>query len=197
MSDSDRSSSAKPSPAPQTHAKRVLLAVAGGIAAYKSATLCSRLVQSGHDVRVVMSSSATRFIGPPTFAALSGQPVVIDPFDSGHPAGPHISLCEGIDLMIVAPATANSIANIATGAAPDLISTLVLQNESPLLIAPAMSAPMWDKPSVVRNIDQIRHDGVHIVGPDAGWLACRKRGEGRMSEPEAILAEAERLLSER
>ncbi len=175
--------------------RTVLLAIGGGIAAYKSAILCSRLVQTGHEVRVAMTRSATEFIGPATFAALSGKPVATDRFDpTGSPLGPHIELAQDLDLMIVAPATANLLAKFAAGIADDLVSTLYLQVQAPVLVAPAMSDPMWRKAPTVRNVVQIQNDGCHIVGPDSGWLSCRVHGEGRMSEPEAILQHAARLL---
>lgn len=175
--------------------RRVLLAVGGGVAAYKTATLCSRLVQSGHEVRVAMTRSATEFVGTPTFAALSGNPVWVEPFaPAAAPLGPHIELAREIDLMIVAPATANLIAKFAGGLADDLVSTLYLQNVAPVLLAPAMSDPMWRKPATTRNVEQLRLDGCRIVGPDSGWLSCRVRGEGRMSEPETILQHAAEIL---
>ncbi|OYP38266.1 flavoprotein [Rhodopirellula sp. MGV] len=177
--------------------KRILLAVGGGIAAYKSATLCSRLAQAGHHVQAAMTHSATEFLGAATLTALSGRPVAIASFDKSHPLGPHIEHADGVDLMIVAPATANLIAKFAHGIADDLISTLYLQNLAPVLIAPAMSDPMWSKPSVQRNIAQLAEDGCHLVGPESGWLSCRVRGTGRMSEPETILAHAMDLLVSR
>ncbi|TWT80100.1 Phosphopantothenoylcysteine decarboxylase [Planctomycetes bacterium CA13] len=174
-----------------TGGRTILLAIGGGIAAYKSAIVCSRLVQSGHDLRVTMTDSATHFVGKPTFAALSGKPVATDSFGSDHmPLGGHIELSQKLDLMIVAPATANLLAKFATGIADDLVSTLYLQVDCPVLIAPAMSSSMWSKPSVKRNMEILRTDGCHFVGPDAGWLSCREKGEGRMSEPEAIVAAA-------
>ena len=179
---------------PDSAGKRILLTIGGGIAAYKSAMLCSRLVQSGHHVRVAMTRSGAEFIGPPTLAALSGKPVVTDVFDDAFPAGSHIEIVEGIDLMIVAPATANLMADFAQGRAGDLVTTCYLQNEAPVLLAPAMSAPMWEKASVQRNVQVLRDDGCNFVGPESGWLACRKVGEGRMSEPDEILVAANRLL---
>ncbi len=174
--------------------KKILLAIGGGIAAYKSAVLCSRLAQAGFDVRVAMTRSATTFIGPPTLAALSGNAVAIEMFDDRYPLGPHIELADGIEVMIVAPATANLIAKFAHGLADDLISTLYLQVACPVLIAPAMSAPMWSKPSVQRNVQRLAEDGCHFVGPESGWLSCRVIGEGRMSEPESILTAAQSLI---
>lgn len=164
----------------------VLLAIGGGIAAYKSAMLCSKLSQDGISVRVAMTRSATEFIGPPTLAALSGRPVAIDSFDPRYPLGAHIELAKDADMLVVAPATAGVMAKFACGIADDLVSTLYLQVACPVMLAPAMSDPMWSKPSTQRNVDQLRSDGCHIIGPDSGWLSCRVRGEGRMSEPNAI-----------
>jgi phosphopantothenoylcysteine decarboxylase/phosphopantothenate--cysteine ligase len=167
--------------------RAVLLAIGGGIAAYKSATLCSRLAQAGVEVRVAMSATAVQFVGPATFAALSSRPVAtatVDP--SVFPLGPHIELTRGIDLLVVAPATANLLAKFALGFADELISTLYLQNTAPVLLAPAMSEAMWSHVSVQRNVQRLRDDGVHLVGPEPGWLSCRETGLGRMSEPESI-----------
>ncbi len=176
--------------------QRILLAIGGGIAAYKSAILCSRLVQSRIDVRVAMTRSATEFIGTATLAALSGKPVAMDMFDADHhPLGPHIELADQVDLMIVAPATANLLSRLASGRADDLVSALYLQASCPVLVAPAMSSPMWSKPAVGRNVDQLRDDGCHIIGPESGWLSCREVGQGRMSEPEQILEAADALLN--
>lgn len=174
--------------------RAILLAIGGGIAAYKSAILCSRLVQRGYDVRVVMTRAGSQFIGPPTLSALSGKPVGIEMFDPKFPLGPHIELASEIDLMIVAPTTANLLSKFASGQADDLVSTLFLQVQSPVLLAPAMSSPMWNKPAVKRNVTQLREDGCHFVGPDSGWLSCRLSGEGRMSEPDDIAEAAEALL---
>ncbi|MFK8112723.1 MAG: flavoprotein [Rubripirellula sp.] len=172
----------------------ILLAVGGGIAAYKSAILCSRLVQQGHQVRVAMTRAGSEFIGPPTLAALSGSSVAIEMFDPKFPLGPHIELAENLDLMIVAPTTANLLSKFALGQADDLVSTLFLQVSCPVLLVPAMSAPMWSKPSVQRNVERLKEDGCYFVGPESGWLSCRVRGEGRMSEPEQIIDAAGKLL---
>lgn len=168
---------------------RVTLAVGGGVAAYKVATVCSRLVQAGVGVRVAMTDSASQFIGAATFAALSGKPVATGSFESGKwPLGPHIELADGIDLLLVAPATANLLGQFAAGLAGDLVTTLYLQAECPVLLAPAMSASMWSKPAVRRNVQRLIDDGCQIIGPDEGWLSCRRQGAGRMSEPETICA---------
>ena len=175
--------------------RAILLAVGGGIAAYKAATVCSRLAQSGHQVRSAMTASATGFLAPATLAALSGRAVATDMADTARfPLGEHIHLADGANLMILAPATANLLAKFAHGIADCLVSTLYLQRDCPVLLAPAMSAPMWKQPAVQRNVTQLQSDGCHFVGPETGWLSCRASGEGRMSEPEAIVAAAEQLL---
>lgn len=179
----------------ETQRSRVTLAVGGGIAAFKAATICSRLVQSGLDVRVAMTDAATQFIGASTFAALSGKPVATGSFDPDRwPLGPHIELVDCAHLMIVAPATAGLIGQFAHGLAGDLVSTLYLQADCPVLLAPAMSQKMWSKPAVKRNIETLRSDGCHFIGPDEGWLSCRQQGSGRMSEADAIVEAAQKLL---
>jgi phosphopantothenoylcysteine decarboxylase/phosphopantothenate--cysteine ligase len=176
--------------------RAIVLAVGGGIAAYKSAFLCSRLVQSGHEVRVALTKSALNFVGMSTFSALSGQSVATEVFQpEQHPLGAHIELAQGCDLMIVAPATANVMSRFALGQADDLISTLYLQLTSPVLLAPAMSESMWKKAAVQRNVARLREDGCHFVGPSSGWLSCRVSGDGRMSEPNEILEAAEALFN--
>lgn len=168
--------------------REILLGVSGGVAAYKSAQLTSLLVQGGASVSVVMTQAATKFVGAATFEALSGRKVALHSFDShAFPLGAHIELAEKAELMIVAPATANAIAKAANGIADDLLSTLFLSFEGPILMAPAMNCEMWDKPAVQRNLKQVADDGVQIVGPESGWLSCRKQGTGRMSDPAKIL----------
>jgi phosphopantothenoylcysteine decarboxylase len=174
--------------------KRVVVAIGGGIAAYKTATLVSRLVQKEFDVSVVMTESSQKFVGPATFAALCNRPPVIDMFDSRYPLGPHIELAEQCDLMIISPATARILASCANGLADDVISTLYLCMECPVLMAPAMSSAMWSKPAVARNVAQLTDDGIHWVGPEEGWLSCRKIGSGRMAEADDILKSAIELL---
>jgi phosphopantothenoylcysteine decarboxylase len=175
--------------------KVIVLGVGGGIAAYKSAMLCSRLAQAGCDVRVAMTQAATHFIGAATFAALSGNPVGAASFDSATwPLGPHIELADGADLFVIAPATANLLGQFAGGLAGDLVSTLYLQVSCPVLLAPAMSNQMWEKPAIQRNVAQLQADGCHFVGPDSGWLSCRQKGAGRMSEPDAIYHAVQQCL---
>jgi phosphopantothenoylcysteine decarboxylase/phosphopantothenate--cysteine ligase len=173
---------------------RLVVGVGGGIAAFKSAALVSRLVQQGHQVRVAMTRGAAQFVAPATFAALSGQQPAIDLFDVRYPLGAHIELAEGCDGLIVAPATARLLASFAHGLADDLLATLYLQMQCPVWIAPAMSDPMWHAPAVQRNLERLRQDGVHVIGPAQGWLSCRKIGDGRMVEPEQIVEEVHRLL---
>jgi phosphopantothenoylcysteine decarboxylase/phosphopantothenate--cysteine ligase len=174
--------------------RRLVVGVTGGIAAYKTAALVSRLVQDGAEVRVVMTRSAAKFIGPATFEALTGRPVLRRIFgDQDHPLGPHIDLA-GADLLCIAPATANFLAKAAHGLADDLLSTLYLAFKGPVLLAPAMNDQMWNHAAVQRNIAQLRADGVHLIGPDSGWLSCRTKGVGRMSDPEQILAAIEKIV---
>lgn len=174
----------------------LIVGVTGGIAAFKTAALVSSLVQKGHGVSVVMTRSARKFIGPATFRALTGRPVATDIFERGQfPLGAHIELAEKAQLMVVAPASADFLAKAACGLADDLLSTLVLSFDGPLVVAPAMNAAMWAKPAVQRNVKTLRGDGVHIVDPQEGWQSCRRTGMGRMAEPNEIQAIAERLLS--
>lgn len=175
--------------------RELLLGVTGGIAAYKTADLCSRLVQRGAAVSVVMTRSAEKFIGRTTFEALTGRPVYRGTFQPReHHIGEHIGLARRAELMVVAPASANYLAKLAHGLADDLLSTLALSFTGPLLVAPAMNTEMWNKPAVQRNVAQLREDGVHLVAPGSGWLSCGQVGEGRMAEPDEILDAIERLL---
>jgi phosphopantothenoylcysteine decarboxylase/phosphopantothenate--cysteine ligase len=167
--------------------RQLIIGVTGGIAAYKTAALVSQLAQQGAQVRVVMTRSAERFVGPATFAALTGHPVYGDTFDERRcPLGAHIDLAEWGELLCVAPATANFLAKAAHGIADDLLSTLYLSCTRPVLVAPAMKCDMWEKAAVQRNVEQLQRDGVQLVGPEEGWLSCRQRGVGRMAEPETI-----------
>lgn len=175
--------------------RELIIGVSGGIAAYKTAALVSQLAQSGANVSVVMTVAAREFVGPATFAALSGRPVLEKVFDeSQSPLGAHIDLARRGELLCIAPATANVLAKAAGGMADDLLSTLMLSFTGPILLAPAMNCEMWDKPSVQRNVAQLRQDGVHFVDPEEGWLSCRTRGVGRMAAPEKIFAAIEQLL---
>jgi phosphopantothenoylcysteine decarboxylase/phosphopantothenate--cysteine ligase len=164
--------------------KEILLGISGGIAAYKSATIVSRLVQHNIGVTVVMTRSATKLIAPQTFEALSGRPVRSSLFGASHA---HIELARSADLYCIAPATANILAKAANGIADDLVSTLLLSFDNPILFVPAMNTVMWNKPSVQRNVKQLRDDGMFFLGPESGHLSCGETGLGRMTEPEKIV----------
>lgn len=168
--------------------RHLLLGVTGGIAAYKTAELIRLLVKQGHTVQVVMTEAATHFITPTTLQALSGRPVFIDSWDQRITnAMPHIELSRAADAILVAPASADFIAKLAHGFANDLLSTLCLARECPLLVAPAMNRQMWENAATQRTIAQLRQDGITLLGPDSGEQACGEIGQGRMLEPEALL----------
>jgi phosphopantothenoylcysteine decarboxylase/phosphopantothenate--cysteine ligase len=170
-------------------AKRILLIIGGGIAAYKSLELIRLIKKAGLDVRVVMTKAAHEFITPLTAAALSGDTVYTDLFDlTIESEMGHIMLSRQADLVVVAPATADMMAKQAQGLANDLASTLLLATDKRVLLAPAMNVRMWHHPATRRNLDTLKADGVLFTGPDEGDMACGEYGLGRMSEPEAILA---------
>lgn len=172
--------------------KRILLGVTGGIAAYKAAELVRQFKKAGHEVQVVMTESATEFVGPVTFQALSGREVFTDMWDKQRgDTMAHISLTRWADVFVVAPATANFLAKLANGIADDLLSTLAAARECPLLVAPAMNKEMWANPANRRNIEQLKSDGVSILGPASGFQACGEVGEGRMLEAEEIALHVE------
>lgn len=164
----------------------VIVAVTGGVAAYKAANLTSLLVQRDLSVQTVMTDAAQEFLGSATLMALSGRPVATKLFDPTMPLGAHIELARDAKLLCVAPATANFLASAAQGRGDDLLSTLYLCFTGPVILAPAMNVEMWNQASVQRNIAQLREDGVHFVGPQEGWLSCRQKGMGRMADPETI-----------
>lgn len=188
-----------PAPSPDVLAGReILVGVSGGIAAYKTAALVSRLVQAGAGVSVVMTEHATRFVGPLTFQTLSGRPVYKDLWTSAEVwSAEHIALAERADLAVVAPATANIIGKLVCGLADDLLSTVLLAVEVPLVLAPAMNARMWAHPAVRANVRTLAERGVRLVGPAEGRLACGTVGPGRMVEPEDILAAIVNLMGGR
>ena len=168
--------------------KQLVLGITGGIAAYKSAELVRLLVKANIDVQVVMTESATKFITPITMQALSGKPVFIGMWDSSVGNGmPHIELSRDADAILIAPASAEFIAKLVHGRADDLLSTLCLARNCPLLAAPAMNKQMWENPATQRNIAQLKKDGVSILGPDTGDQACGEVGLGRMLEAEDLL----------
>ncbi|MBN1851394.1 MAG: phosphopantothenoylcysteine decarboxylase [Pirellulales bacterium] len=173
----------------------ILIGVTGGIAAYKTAAVVSRLVQNGHGVSVVITRHARQFVGPVTFEALTGRPVFCELFSHSQPLGPHIDLAQRADVCCIAPATANILGKAASGIADDLVSTLILAFTGPLLFAPAMHCHMWNKPAVQRNLATLTKDGYQIIQPEEGWLSCRHRGMGRMASPERIVAAIEETFN--
>lgn len=167
---------------------RLLLCVCGGIAAYKAADLVRRLRDAGAEVRVAMTENATRFVGATTFQALSGQPVRTSLWDEAAEAAMgHIELARWASAVIVAPATANTLAKLAHGFADDLVSTLCLATEAPIAVAPAMNRVMWANAATQANIATLRARGVLVIGPARGDQACGESGEGRMAEPMDIV----------
>lgn len=169
--------------------KRVILAVSGGIAAYKSADLVRKLRDAGAEVRVVMTQGAEAFVTPLTFQALSGNPVHTQLLNPEAEAGMgHIELARWGEMLLIAPASANTLARLAAGLADDLLGTLALASRAPLYLAPAMNQAMWAHPATQTNVSTLRQRGATIIGPDAGSQACGDVGEGRMTEPLAILA---------
>ncbi len=168
---------------------KLVLGVTGGIAAYKAAELVRLLVKANYDVQVVMTAAACQFITPVTMQALSGKPVFIDMWDSSISNGmPHIELSREADAILVAPASADFMAKLVQGRADDLLSTLCLARNCPLLVAPAMNKQMWENPATQRNITQLKADSISMLGPDSGEQACGEVGLGRMLEAEALLS---------
>ncbi len=179
-----------------TDGTEILVGVAGGVAAYKTADVVSKLVQQGANVTVVMTRSAHEFIGPTTFQALTNRPVYSELFSpQEHYLGEHIGLARRAQLMLIAPATAHVMARLAHGLADDLLTTLALAVTCPVLLAPAMNNEMWTKPPVQRNLRQLLDDGIKFVGPGSGWLSCGAIGPGRMAEPPEVLQAVSEILS--
>ncbi|MCX7192697.1 MAG: bifunctional phosphopantothenoylcysteine decarboxylase/phosphopantothenate--cysteine ligase CoaBC [Proteobacteria bacterium] len=167
--------------------QHLVLGITGGIAAYKAAGLLRLLMKQGYAVQVAMTDAACHFITPTTLQGLSGQPVYTDQWDAGTPNGmAHINLSREACAIVIAPASADFIAKLANGLADDLLSTMCLARNCPLLIAPAMNKEMWNNPATQRNIAQLLSDGVQIMGPDSGIQACGEEGMGRMLEPELL-----------
>lgn len=170
--------------------KRIVLGVTGGIAAYKAAELVRLLVKQGASVQVAMTEAATHFVTPVTFQALSGKPVFVDQWDARVANNmAHIDLSRAADVLLVAPASADFLAKVAHGQADDLLTTLVLARDCPLLVAPAMNRQMWENPATLRNLATLRGDRIAVLGPASGEQACGESGLGRMLEPDDILAE--------
>ncbi len=177
--------------------REVLVAVCGGIAAYKICSVVSELAQRGASVTVAMTEAATQFVTPMTFQALSGRKVFTKLWSPHDDADiQHIHLTERLDAVLVAPATANMIGKMANGLADDLVSTLLISATCPMLIAPAMNDRMWANSAVQRNINILNEYGHDIIGPAEGWLACRSVGKGRMVEPDALVEAMTKHLSE-
>jgi phosphopantothenoylcysteine decarboxylase / phosphopantothenate---cysteine ligase len=169
--------------------QRILLGVTGGIAAYKSAELTRLFIKSSREVTVMMTESATQFVGMATFQALSGKPVFTDLWDKRPDNGmAHIDLTRNNDVMLIAPASADFLARLVHGRSDDLLTTTVLARTIPLIVAPAMNLQMWENPATQRNVAQLRADGVHIIGPGSGDQACGEIGDGRMLEPWEIVS---------
>src|SRR5215208_5675891 len=176
--------------------RELIIAVCGGIAAYKVADVVSKLVQLGAGVTVCMTEEAQRFVTPLTFEALSGRKVRTGTFDLVETSDPqHIGLTERADLMLVAPATNNVIAKVAHGLCDDLVSLMISAAACPVVFAPAMNNRMWDHPIAQENVAKLAAFGYRFIGPDAGWLACRNVGPGRLSEPQKIVDEVVKMLT--
>lgn len=194
MADASAGVSNRPEPSPAGSSplsgRRVAVALTGGIACYKTATLVSRLVQSGADVRVLMTEAATKFVGPLTFQSLSGKAVLTSIWQADdRPDSQHVGVARWCELLVIAPASADIIARIAHGLTSDVVTLTAsaLPRQTPVLIAPAMNAQMWENPITQRNVQTLRELlQYELVGPDAGWQACRTQGAGRMSDPEVI-----------
>ena len=175
---------------------RIVLGVAGGIAAYKSCDLLRRLTEAGHDVRVVPTTSALQFVGAATWAALSGQPVSADPMSDVHEV-PHVRIGQNADLVLVAPATANLMAKAAHGLADDLLTNVLLTARCPVVMVPAMHTEMWEHPATVDNVSLLRRRGVLVVEPAVGRLTGADSGKGRLPEPTQVHELVEQVLRHR
>lgn len=174
---------------------KIALGVTGCIAAYKAVEVMRGLQKRGAAVQVVMTSSATQFVAPLTFQAISGFPVISAMFaPTDDPEIKHIQIAQSIDLLVVAPATANTLAKFAHGIADDFLSTLYISTTSPVLVAPAMNVEMWAHPATQENVRRLRERGVHFVDPGEGYLACRTVGAGRLAEPEEIVSKAVEIV---
>lgn len=175
---------------------RVVLGVSGGIAAYKAASLCRLFTEAGHEVRVLPTQAALRFVGAPTWEALSGHPVAHDVF-SDVPSVQHVRVGQEADLVVVAPATADLMARVAAGMADDLLTTTLLTATCPVVLAPAMHTEMWLNPATRANVATLRERGVHVIEPASGRLTGTDTGPGRLPDPEVIHAEALARVGER
>ena len=182
----------------QEKTKRIVLGITGGIAAYKAAELLRLLIKQGMEVQVVMTEAACHFITPTTMQGLSGKPVFTDQWDASVPNSmAHINLSRAADAIVIAPASADFIAKLANGLADDLLSTLCLARNCPLIIAPAMNREMWLNAATQRNITQLIADGVQVLGPDSGVQACGEEGMGRMLEAAQLARDIAAFLNRR
>lgn len=182
--------------------KKILIGLSGGIACYKVATVVSRLVQQGAQVRVIMTEAATHFVAPLTFQSLSGNAVLTNMWShDDRPDSQHIGLARWADALVIAPCSADMLAKLAAGLTPDLVSltACALPAQTPLLAAPAMNADMWANPIVQRNLATLRQllPNWKEIGPADGWQACRTSGSGRMSEAEEIVKAIEQALAQK
>ena len=177
--------------------KTIIIGITGSIAAYKAASIASQLVKNGHDVHCVMTQSATEFVTPLTLQVISRNPVLVSLEDEKQAWKPgHIDLADRADLFLIAPATANTLANFANGLAPDPLSSIYLATRAPILIAPAMNGKMWQHTATLRNVAQLEKDGCQFIGPeDEGMLACGYSGPGRLIEEQTIITKAEEILA--
>ncbi len=175
---------------------KVALGVTGGISAYKAVEVMRGLQKLGVSVQVMMTKSATQMITPLTFQAISGMPVITDMWAAtDDPEIKHIQIAQSVDLLLVAPATANILAKFANGIADDFLSTVYISTTAPVVVAPAMNVEMWAHPATQENVRRLRQRGVHFVDPEAGYLACKSVGPGRLAEPPQIVARAWEILN--
>ncbi|MCQ3804472.1 MAG: bifunctional phosphopantothenoylcysteine decarboxylase/phosphopantothenate--cysteine ligase CoaBC [bacterium] len=175
--------------------RRVLLAVTGGVAAFKAATLARLLIERDAQVRAMMTVPARKFLGSNTLAAITGHPVIVDLFNDAESVSPHTEAAEWADLVVVAPATAASVARLAQGLSSDPVTATIMAATCPVVVAPAMHTAMWKHPATQRNLDTLRSDGVAVLGPIVGRLAGGDRGPGRMMEPEELLEGIQALFA--
>ena len=178
--------------------KRIVLGVTGSIAAYKAADLASQLTRVGHQVTVVLTRDAQEFVTPLTLQTLSKQPVVTDLYDEKESWRPgHIQLADEADLMLIAPATANTLAQLGQGLAPNALTAIALATRAPMLVAPAMNGNMWSHPATQSHVATLKRWGVDFIGPDTeGMLACGYEGVGRLMPVEDIVSKTEAILAE-
>jgi phosphopantothenoylcysteine decarboxylase/phosphopantothenate--cysteine ligase len=178
--------------------KTIVLGVTGSIAAYKAADLASKLTQRGACVRVVLTEGAKKFVTALTFQAVTHQPVAQDLWEERDATGvAHVDLADRADLLLIAPATANTIAQLAHGLANDFLGSMYLVCRAPVLIAPAMNGKMWEHPATQENVETLKRRGHVFIGPESGMQACGYEGLGRLWPVEGIMAEAEKVLTER